>query len=226
MSILLEILRSLIGTLVRQWPELVSTFYGVLLGGMATLAVVRWQIGEERRTRGRHDQEFLSVLVEHVNREITKNTHIVEDLIEACAQSRVARIEAWDWAATIVGSLSTEAHNGLYRTGLQRYLPDTIKEEIRRANTTVIDLRNRVFQARAEYIFNDRYREDGEGINNRVFDDVKAALPGARERLVESDRIVEPGNLPWVESGDEAPKQKRGQAIRRILRWPGRRAKR
>lgn len=226
MSILLEILRSLIGTLVRQWPELVSTFYGVLLGGMATLAVVRWQIGEERRTRSRHDQEFLSVLVEHVNREITKNIHIVEDLIDACGRSGVARIEAWDWAATIVGSLSNEAHNDLYRTGLQRYLPDTIKEEIRRANTTVIDLRNRVFQARAEYIFNDRYREDGEGINNRVFDEVKASLPETRERLVASDGVVEPRNLPWVESRTDAPERKKRRPLRRFLRLPGRGVKR
>ncbi|MEJ2153136.1 MAG: hypothetical protein P8Y29_09360 [Gemmatimonadota bacterium] len=161
MSILLEILRSFLGTLVRQWPELVSTFYGVLLGGLAALAVVKWQLGEERKTREGHDKEFLTFLVEHVNREITKNTRTLEDLIEACQQSTEARIEIWDWAATIVGAFTTEAHNDLYRTGLQRYLPSSFEEQIRRGNTIAIDIGNQIRQARAQHIFNDRYRDDG-----------------------------------------------------------------
>ncbi len=199
MSILLEILRNLLGTLVRQWPELVSTFYGVLLGGLAALAVVRWQLSEERKTREGHDKEFLTFLVEHVNREITKNTRTLEDLIEACQQSVKARTEIWDWAATIVGAFTSEAHNDLYRTGLQRYLPASFEERIRRGNTIAIDIRNQVRQARAQHIFNDRYRDDGQALNDTLFAGVKATLPGAREALIACDEVVSPANLPWTD---------------------------
>ncbi len=199
MSILLEILRSFLGTLVRQWPELVSTFYGVLLGGLAALAVVKWQLGEERKTREGHDKEFLTFLVEHVNREITKNTRTLEDLIDACQQSVEARIEIWDWAATIVGAFTTEAHNDLYRTGLQRYLPGSFEERIRRGNTIAIDIGNQVRQARAQHIFNDRYRDDGQALNDTLFAGVKATLPSARAALIECDNVVSPANLPWTQ---------------------------
>jgi hypothetical protein len=199
MSILLEILRSFLGTLVRQWPELVSTFYGVLLGGLAALAVVKWQLGEERKTREGHDKEFLTFLVEHVNREITKNTRTLDDLIEACQQSVEARIEIWDWATTIVGAFTTEAHNDLYRTGLQRYLPVSFEEQIRRGNTIAIDIGNQIRQARAQHIFNDRYRDDGQVLNDTLFAGVKATLPSARAALIESDNVVSPANLPWTQ---------------------------
>lgn len=217
MSILLEILRNLFGTLVRQWPELVSTFYGVLLGGLATLAVVRWQLGEERKTREGHDKEFLTFLVEHVNREITKNTRTLEDLIEACKQSTEARIEIWDWAATIVGSFTTEAHNDLYRTGLQRYLPASFEEQIRRGNTIAIDIRNQVRQARAQHIFNDRYRDNGQALNDTLFAGVKATLPGAREALIECDNVVSPDHLPWTQRVLSPKQLRRRAAWRRRL---------
>lgn len=219
MSILLEILRSLLGTLVRQWPELVSTFYGVLLGGLAALAVVRWQLGEERKTREGHDKEFLTFLVEHVNRELTKNTRTLENLIEACQQSIEARIEIWDWAGTIVGSFTSEAHNDLYRTGLQRYLPGSFEEQIRRGNTIAIDIGNQVRQARAQHIFNDRYRDGGQALNDALFANVKATLPRAREALIACDNVVSPANLPWT---GRALTQKQ---LRRRATWRRRLAK-
>lgn len=120
MSVVLKILRNLFETILGQWPDLVGTFYGVLLGGLATLAVVRWQIGEERRSREHEDKVFLALLVEHVNREISQNVRVLRDLIAAFGQSAVARIEMWDWAVTIAHSFSQQAHDDLYRTGLQR----------------------------------------------------------------------------------------------------------
>lgn len=203
MSILLEILRALYGTLIQQWPDLIGTFYGVLLGGLATLGIVRWQIGEERRTREEHDRAFLSVLVEHVNREISKNLRILRDLTGALARTEHARLDVWDWAVTIVGSFSSQAHDDLYRTGLQRYLPAALEEHIRSANTIVFDVRNRVRQARAEHIFNANYLEEHEELNDALFSEVRRILPEAEASLEEADRAVDPANLPWVET--EAP---------------------
>lgn len=217
MDIVLKVLRSLYGELIEQWPDLIGTFYGVLLGGLATLGIVRWQVGEERRTREEHDKAFLSVLVEHVNREIAKNLRVVRDLIHALGRTEHARLDVWDWAVTIVGSFSSQAHDDLYRTGLQRFLPAELEEEIRNANSLVFDVRNRVRQARAEHIFNVNYRDDAEALNDELFDEVRAMLPGAEVAMERSDRVVDPGNLPWAQSAAERKKKRAGR-IRSLLR--------
>lgn len=218
MQIVLKILRALYGTLIQQWPDLIGTFYGVLLGGLATLGIVRWQVGEERRTREEHDREFLTVLLEHVNHEIAKNLRILRDLVDALGRSEHARLDVWDWAVTIVGSFSSQAHDDLYRTGLQRFLPPTQDEEIRSANTIVFDVRNRVRQARAEHIFNSNYREDAQELNDRLFGEVREMLPEARESLERADRMVDPALLPWVEAKRDAAGRKREGLLRRIGR--------
>ena len=208
MSVVLKILRNLFETILGQWPDLVGTFYGVLLGGLATLAVVRWQIGEERRSREHEDKVFLALLVEHVNREISQNVRVLKDLIDAFGQSAGARLEMWDWAVTIAHSFSQQAHDDLYRTGLQRYLPTFFEEAIREAHANVFDVMNRVRQARARHIFNSIYREGGEALNEELYADTQARLPGALAALQEADRIVDSSNLPWTHA--DAPGLKRG----------------
>lgn len=205
MDILFKVLQQLWSKLLEQWPDLIGTFYGVLLGGLATLGVVRWQVGEERRTREEHDKAFLSVLVEHVNREIAKNLRVLHDLVHALGRTEHARIDVWDWAVTIVGSFSSQAHDDLYRTGLQRYLPSELEEEIRSANAIVFDVRNRVRQARAEHIFNANYRDDAESLNDELFGEVRTMLPGVEVTMERADRAVDPKNLPWVASEAETP---------------------
>lgn len=209
MDVLLHVFRALYGALIGQLPDLIGTFYGVLLGGLATLGIVRWQIGEERRTREQHDKDFLSVLVEHANREVSKNLRILRDLIGALERSTHARLDVWDWAVTIVGSFSSQAHDDLYRTGLQRYLPAALEEEIRNANTIVFDVRNRVRQARAEHIFNANYLADHQRLNDTLFGEVKTMLPGAEVVLEQADRMVDPAHLPWNEPAVES-RRKRG----------------
>lgn len=199
MDTIYQILRSLLGSLLRQWPDLIGTFYGVLLGGLATLGIVRWQLAEERRSREQLDKEFLAVLVEHVNREIAKNLRTLRDLVAAAAQSEHARLDLWDWMATIVGSFTSQAHDDLYRTGLQRYLPKEIEEEIRNAHSIVFDVRHRIRQARAQHIFNAAYRGDDEA-NDVLFDEVRALLPGALTSLERADHIVAPERLPWMQA--------------------------
>lgn len=216
MDILLQVLRSLYGQLIQQWPDLIGTFYGVLLGGLATLGIVRWQVGEERRTREEHDKAFLSVLVEHVNREIAKNLRVLRDLVHALGRTDHARLDVWDWAVTIVGSFSSQAHDDLYRTGLQRYLPPELEEEIRSANAIVFDVRNRVRQARAEHIFNANYRDDAEGLNDELFDEVRTMLPGVEMSMERADRAVDPKHLPWVETDEDVAR--RPGLLRRLAR--------
>lgn len=221
MSALLEIIQQLFAALIRQWPELIGTFYGVLLGGLATLGTVRWLRAEERRIREEQDKAFLSVLVEHVNREISKNRDTLHRLVEACAQSPVARLELWDWAATIAGSFASQAHDDLYRTGLQRYLQTPFAEKIQAANGIVFDIRNYVRQARAQHIFNATYREDGEALNASLFAEVRERLPKVEAALEEADRMVEPANLPWTETGEPRlppSKARRRRFFRRGLR--------
>lgn len=217
MDILLKVLTFLYGELIEQWPDLIGTFYGVLLGGLATLGIVRWQVGEERRTREEHDKEFLSVLVQHVNREIANNLRVLRDLVHALDRTEHARLDVWDWAVTIVGSFSSQAHDDLYRTGLQRFLPGALEEEIRGANSVVFEVRNRVRQARAEHIFNANYRDDAEALNDALFDEVRAMLPGAEVAMERADRVVEPVNLPWGRSAAEAGEKRRGP-VRSLLR--------
>ncbi len=224
MNILLQVMREIWGQLLEQWPDLVGTFYGVLLGGLATLAVVRWQVGEERRTREEHDKEFLSVLVEHVNREIAKNLRVLHDLINALGRTEHARLDVWEWAVTIVGSFSSQAHDDLYRTGLQRYLPPALEEEIRAANSIVFDVRNRVRQARAEHTFNSSFREDPRELNDRLFHEVREMLPGAEVAMDRADRVVDPTNLPWRMEAEEKKKRKaRGWVARLVSRFRPRR---
>jgi hypothetical protein len=193
---LLHILRSLAGSLLRQWPDLVGTFYGVLLGGLATLGIVRWQLAEERRSREQLEKEFLAGLVEHVNREIGKNLQTFRDLVSAAGQSRHARLDLWDWMATIVGSFTSLAHDDLYRTGLQRYLPSVVEEEIRNAHSIVCDVRHRIRQARAQHIFNTAYRGDDEA-NDVLFEEVRSFLPDWLSALERANRVVAPHKLPW-----------------------------
>lgn len=221
MDILLTVLRELYGQLLEQWPDLVGTFYGVLLGGLATLAVVRWQVGEERRTREEHDKEFLSVLVEHVNREIAKNLRVLHDLIHALGRTDHARLDVWEWAVTIVVSFSSQAHDDLYRTGLQRYLPPVLEEEIRNANSVVFDVRNRVRQARAEHTFNSNFREDASELNDRLFEEVRDMLPGAELAMDRADRVVDPANLPWRQEAEEK-KNRRSWPSRLVNRFRSR----
>jgi hypothetical protein len=201
MSVVLKILRNLFETVLGQWPDLVGTFYGVLLGGLATLGVVRWQIAEERRSRENEDKVFLALLVEHVNREISQNVRVLKDLIDAFGQSAVARIEMWDWAETIAHSFSQQAHDDLYRTGLQRYLPGFFEEAIRDAHSGVFEVVNRVRQARAQHIFNSSYREDGDSLNETLYADTQARLPLALASLEQADEVVDPSNLPWSPAG-------------------------
>jgi hypothetical protein len=221
---ILHILRSLAGSLLRQWPDLIGTFYGVLLGGLATLGIVRWQLAEERRSRERLDKEFLAGLVEHVNREIAKNLRTLRDLVAAAGQSRHARLDLWDWMATIVGSFTSQAHDDLYRTGLQHYLPSQIEEEIRNAHSIVFDVRHRVRQVRAQHIFNTAYSGDDEA-NDLLFDEVKSLLPGWLAGLEQADRVVAPRRLPWVQAA-AAPRKARvrrrgvlGGGLRKIARF-------
>lgn len=206
----LQILRSLYGGLLEQWPDLIGTFYGVLLGGLATFGIVRWQINEERRNREENDREFLALLVEHVNREIGKNLRVLRDLEHALDQSPEARLEVWDWAVTIVGSFSSQAHDDLYRTGLQRYLPSEFEEEIRNANAIVFDIRNRARQARAHHTFNQTYRPESRDLNAALFADVKSTLAGADVSLARADRIIDPDNLPWTVDSRDATRSGRG----------------
>jgi len=196
----------------------VGTFYGVLLGGLATLAIARWQINEQRRAQEHAERVFLGVLVEHVNREISQNLQIVRDLISAFGQSPKARLEVWDWAVTIVHSFSNQAHDDLYRTGLQRHLPSFFEEEIRRAHGIVFDVRNRVRQARAQHIFNATYRDDGEALNERLYVEIQERIPGALADLEQADRVVEPANLPWVPSEPAASAGRRSGFLRRLVR--------
>lgn len=213
MSALLRILQRLFQSLLAQWPDLLGTFYGVLLGGLATFAVVRWQLGEERKTRRWEDRQFLGVLIEHVNGEISRNVRVVDDLIRAFGSSDRPRLEVWDWAVTIVMSFSNQAHDDLYRTGLQRHLPAYFDDAIREAHSTVFDVKNRVRQARAQHIFNSTYVEDGEVRNEALYEDVRRMLPGALESLREADETVDPANLPW-----NRPDVSRGEARKRWLR--------
>lgn len=213
MDVLIEIIRSLFATFIRQWPGLIGTFYAVLLGGMATLGIARWQIGEERKGRTREERQFLSLLVEHVNREITFNGQLVHDLIRAFERSPNARLEVWDWAVAIVGGLSVKAHDDLYRTGLQRYLPPLFEEQVQTANATTIEVRNKIRQARANHIFNDTYLEDGTSLNQTLYGEVSAQLPGVFERLKQADAMVDPKNLPWTIRGEPRVKIRRRKPI-------------
>jgi hypothetical protein len=212
MSVVIQVLRNLFETILGQWPDLVGTFYGVLLGGLATLAVVRWQISEGHRSREHQDKVFLTLLVEHVNREISQNVRVLKDLIIAFEQSAVARIEMWDWAVTISYSFSHQAHDDLYRTGLQRYLPPLLEEAIREANAAVFEVVNRVRQARARHIFHATYRDDGPERNEALYAETQALLPAILTSLEEADRAVDGSNLPW----------NRAVGSRRILRGSGR----
>jgi hypothetical protein len=198
MSVVLKLLRNLFESILAQWPDLVGTFYGVLLGGLATLGVVRWQIAEGHRTREHDDKVFLALLVEHVNREIGQNVRVLKDLISALGQSTIARTEMWDWAVTISHSFSQQAHDDLYRTGLQRYLPAFFEEAIREAHASVFEVMNGVRQARARHIFNARYRDDGDDLNEALYAETQSILPGILATLEEADRIVDPSNLPWT----------------------------
>ena len=222
MDAILNILRSLASALLGQWADLVGTFYGVLLGGLATLGIVRWQIGEERKARERHEKEFLGVLIEHVNREIAKNLRTFRDLIGAFDQADVPRIEIWDWVVTIAGSFASQAHDDLYRTGFQRYLPSEFEEEIRNANAIVFDAAHLVRQARAHHLFNAAYREDADLLNEGLLAEVRALLPGWLGGLEAADLAVSPARLPWMQ-----PPTRRVRAHRRLFpRWLGRRGRR
>ena len=214
MDTILQILRSLAGALIRQWPDLVGTFYGVLLGGLATLGIVRWQLAEERKARERHEKEFLNVLVEHVNREIAKNLRTFLDLVHAFEQANRARLELWDWVVTIAASFSSQAHDDLYRTGFQRYLPTSFEEEIRNANTIAFDIAHRVRQARAKHLFNEAYRDDAPRLNEELLGEVRTLLPEWLAGLERADRQVAPERLPWM----QAPAPRRKRARRRLFR--------
>jgi hypothetical protein len=217
MSVVLKVLRNLFETILAQWPDLVGTFYGVLLGGLATLAVVRWQISEGHRSRERQDKVFLTLLVEHVNREISQNLRVLRDLISAFEQSPVARIEMWDWAVTISHSFSHQAHDDLYRTGLQRYLPTFLEEAIREANAAVFEVANRVRQARARHIFND-YRDEGSGLNESLYAGTRALLPEILASLEEADRTVDGSSLPWNVTEEGLRSRRVGGGVRRAFR--------
>jgi hypothetical protein len=218
MSVVLKLLRSLFETILAQWPDLVGTFYGVLLGGLATLAVVRWQIAEQRRASENEDKVFLAVLVEHVNREISQNVRVLRDLMSAFSQSEVARLEMWDWAVTISHSFSQQAHDDLYRTGLQRYLPPHFEKAIRQAHTSVFDVLNGVRQARARHIFNARYHEDGEQLNEALYVNLQRLLPTVLDALVKADRVVDRSNLPWaLADGAKPSRRSRRGPIRRAV---------
>lgn len=220
MSVVIKVLRNLFEDLLAQWPDLVGTFYGVLLGGLATLAVVRWQISEGHRSREHQDKVFLTLLVEHVNREISQNVRVLKDLIGAFEQSAVARIEMWDWAVTISHSFSHQAHDDLYRTGLQRYLPGFLEAAIREANAAVFEVANRVRQARARHIFHATYRDDGPQRNEALYVETRALLPAILVSLEEADEVVDGSNLPWNQAAG-SPRVLRGRgrlrgAIRRL----------
>ncbi|HUP21084.1 MAG TPA: hypothetical protein VM778_14200 [Gemmatimonadota bacterium] len=218
MDVILAVFRALYGALIQEWSNLVGTFYGVLLGGLATLGIVRWQVGEGRRSREEHDREFLTVLVEHVNREISNNLRVLRDLIVALERTDHARLDVWDWAVTIVGSFSSQAHDDLYRTGLQRYLPSALEEEIRTAHSIVFEVRNRVRQARAEHIFNSNYGDTSAELNDGLFMEVRQMLPGADHVLGEADRLVSPATLPWTGAGANEPTRRRGRIARLLGR--------
>ncbi|CAN5799525.1 hypothetical protein BH20GEM1_BH20GEM1_23090 [soil metagenome] len=216
MSVLVKLLRNLFETTLAQWPDLVGTFYGVLLGGLATLAVVRWQISEGHRSREDQDKVFLTLLVEHVNREISQNLRVLKDLTAAFGQSAVARIEMWDWAVTISHSFSHQAHDDLYRTGLQRYLPPFLEEAIREANAAAFEVVNRVRQARARHIFNATYRDEGPELNDALYAETRALLPTIVTALEEADRTVDRSNLPWSSGGKAGPAGRGRGRIRRV----------
>lgn len=216
MSVVVKVLRSFFETVLAQWPDLVGTFYGVLLGGLATLAIVRWQIAEGHRTREHEDKVFLALLVEHVNREISQNVRVLKDLMSALSQSAVARTEMWDWAVTISHSFSQQAHDDLYRTGLQRYLPSFFEAAIREAHAGVFEVMNRVRQARARHIFNATYREEGPVLNEGLYAETQAVLPQLLAALEEADRVVDRSNLPWIPANGAAPRVPRRGRIRRV----------
>jgi len=218
MSVVVKVIRSFFETVLAQWPDLVGTFYGVLLGGLATLAIVRWQIAEGHRTREHDDKVFLALLVEHVNREISQNVRVLRDLMSALSQSDVARTEMWDWAVTIAHSFSQQAHDDLYRTGLQRYLPSFFEEAIREAHAGVFEVMNRVRQARARHIFNASYRDDGAVLNEELYAETQALLPTLLAALEEADRVVDRTNLPWFSAQGATPRVPGRGRIRRIAR--------
>jgi hypothetical protein len=227
MSVVAKLLRSFFETVLAQWPDLVGTFYGVLLGGLATLAIVRWQIAEGHRTREHDDKVFLALLVEHVNREISQNVRVLRDLMSALEQSAVARTEMWDWAVTISHSFSQQAHDDLYRTGLQRYLPTFFEEAIREAHAAVFEVMNRVRQARARHIFNASYRDDAAELNEALYAETRELLPSLLAPLQEADRVVDRSNLPWFPADRSArPEPRRGRIRRAAGRLRGKTARR
>jgi hypothetical protein len=175
---------------------------------------VRWQLREERKAHERTDKEFLGVLVEHVDREIAKNLRTFRDLVYAFGQGDVPGLELWDWAVTIAGSFTSQAHDDLYRTGLQRYLPPEFEEEIRMANGIVFDTAHRIRQARAQHIFNAAYRDDPSALNHQLLAEVRGLLPGWIAGLEQADADVEPRRLPWM----QGPVPRRARARRRLLR--------
>ena len=217
MDAILHILRGLAGALIRQWPDLVGTFYGVLLGGLATLGIVRWQLGEERKARERHEREFLTLLIEHVNRETAKNLRTFRELMRAFDQARVPRLELWDWVVTIAGAFSGQAHDDLYRTGFQRYLPTDFEVEIRNANAIAFDVAHRVRQARAQHLFNEAYRDDASRLNADLLREVGLLLPAWQTGLDRADRVVDPRRLPWMQVAPARRMRARKRLFRRRI---------
>jgi hypothetical protein len=80
MWVVIKVLRNLFETILAQWP-----------GDLATLAVVRWQISEGHRSREHQDKVFLTLLVEHVNREIGQNVRVLKDLPSSKSSTASAR---------------------------------------------------------------------------------------------------------------------------------------
>ena len=131
----------------------------------------------------------------------------------------------WDWAVTISHSFSQQAHDDLYRTGLQRYLPKFFEEVIREAHAAVFEVMNRVRQARARHIFNASYRDDGAELNEALYAETRELLPALLATLQEADRVVDRSNLPWFPAdGGVHPRPRRGRIRRAAGRLHGKAA--
>lgn len=147
--------------LLSKWPDLFVTFMGasigVIGGWLCSSRIAKWQLNKQTELETKNDLELLKIKFDRVVIELRNNKYEVKKITKTLDKINHSRLDMWDWIDTIVETLSFKHYEGLIHSGLNKYLPKHIDQELYKSYDMLFGLLHMVKQSRMAHVFHYGY---------------------------------------------------------------------
>lgn len=136
--------------LAQRWSDFVVTFLGVFVAASLSYWIERRRETREEDRREQRERHHLLAYLERVAREVRDNEQWVNKILSRLGRAierehgqqwqGVVIEKALGWAKEQAEAFSVAAYDDLARSGLQRFLPDDLQDDLFGARQRVVDV--------------------------------------------------------------------------------------